>query len=128
MDAAEFAKLGAELVEKGQKLQELKEARDDLNREIAEIEKQLRPLVTQHAKFVAELVGQPTVNPVPSPKLTPVDTSGGVTAELRQKIISYANRHADPENGLSAAEIAEGLKIDPAIVRQVLNDLARRRA
>lgn len=128
MDATEFAQLGAAIVEKGQKLKELKSAREKLDQEIEGLEKELRPMVAQHSKFVAELVGQPTVSPVPGPKPRPVEESGGVTAELRQRVIAYADRHADPDTGVSAMEIAEGLKLDPAVVRQVLNEMALRRA
>lgn len=131
MDAAEFAQLGAALVEKGQKLKDLKEARDDLNTEIKELEKELRPLIAQHAKFVAELVGQPSVASVPDPKPESVPGSGNeptLTPELKKKIIAYANSRADPENGISAAEIAEALKLDPLLVRMAMNEMFRRRA
>lgn len=129
MDAAEFAQLGAALVEKGQKLKDLKEARDDLNTEIKELEKELRPLIAQHAKFVAELVGQPSVASVPDPKPQPVPgAEPTLTPELKQKIIAYAESRADPDNGISAAEIAEALKIDPLLVRMAMNEMFRRRA
>lgn len=128
MDAAEFAKLGAELVEKGNELKELKETRDDLNKQIIELEKELRPLIAQHAKFVAELVGQPTVTSVPGSKPTQVPGADGqteVSADLRKRIRQYAESRADPEDGISAAEIAEALKLDPAVVRQAMNEMAR---
>ena len=131
MNAAEFAELGAALIEKGNKLNELKEARDKLNQEIEALETELRPLVAQHAKFVAELVGQPTITPVPGTKPTSVPGPGAepkLSDDLKAKIKKYADTRADPETGISAQEIADALKIDPLLVRLALNDMARRGA
>jgi predicted ArsR family transcriptional regulator len=138
MDPAEFARVGAELVELGGKLNEKKAARDALNKEITELEEQIRPLMVEHQKMLAELVGVPVqaVPPPGPPPPTPPNGNGNgnggppkppfdPNTAIKQRIIAFLNRS---EPGVSALEVADALKIDVSLVRQAMNDLMRQGA
>lgn len=119
MDPQEFAKVGAELVEIGNALKDLKEERANLDLQITVLEKKLRPLVTQHAKFIAELVGE--VAP-PDPASGPLSLESGPVdnTALKKRILAFVARS---EPGVGPLEIADAIKVDPVLVRQVMMEM-----
>lgn len=132
MDVAELASVGAQIVEIGGKLKELREQRDAVNAHISELEKELMPLVTLHAKIIAHVIGAPIPSPAPPPALVPAKgggssgSSGGPTPQVltavKKKVVDFLQ---DAEPGMSAAEVAQALRLDPSIVRQAMADLSR---
>jgi len=134
MDVAEFASIGAKIVEVGEKLKELRGQRDDVNAQISTLEKELTPLLTRHAQLIAEVIGVPAtaVLPVPTPGNGPPPgpnaPSGSPNAEalrlVKKRVLEFLD---DAEPGLSAAEVATALRLDPTQVRQVMADLSRGR-
>ena len=135
MDIAEFASLGAQIVEVGEKLKEARVRRDAANAEISELEKQLGPLLTRHAQLIAEVVGSPMPTAPIQPVFQPVHVNGGpvpqpqggpatkeALAVVKKRLVEFLE---DAEPGVSAAEVAQALRLDPLIVRQAMADLSR---
>jgi hypothetical protein len=130
MDLAELVTVGAKIAEIGERLKILRGQRDELNVEISALEKELMPLVVQHSKIIAEVLGTPL--PVPSANGAPPQEYGGLppgrqpsrdqSFDLKRRIIEFLEGE---EPGLSAAEIATALKADPFQVRQIMADMAR---
>lgn len=142
MDIARLTELGPLLVEKGTLLNQKKAERDALNAEIAELEKELTPLVIEHQKLVASLLGTPAPaaplptddgsmhmglgRPYPPRPGTPGGGPGGLptTSEKEQakrKILAFLE-NAEP--GISAYDISQQLNIDGVLVRQIMFELA----
>lgn len=146
MDQQEFAKVGAELVELGTKLKELKAQRAVLDKEIAELESKVRTLMAKHTQMLAEIVGVPTsvsedapmgmmmaaeaVGSKPEQAMVPTGSvvSTGITprqekARIKARVLAFLE-NAEP--GTSALQIADALRIDAAAVREVMAELAVR--
>jgi len=136
MDIARLTELTPLLLEKGTLLNEKKAARDELNAEIAELEKELNPLVVEHSKLVASLLGtSAAVAPVVAqpmglgqPYPARDGTAGGGPLDYRsdkeqakRKILAFLE-NAEP--GISAYDISQQLNIDGVIVRQIMAELA----
>jgi hypothetical protein len=141
MDIARLTELGPLLVEKGKLLNEKKAERDALNADIAELEKELTPLVIEHQKLVASLLG--TAVPAPPPADdgpmhmglgrpypprpgTPGGGPGGLPTanekeQAKRKILAFLE-NAEP--GISAYDIAQQLNIDGVLVRQIMFEMA----
>jgi hypothetical protein len=136
MDIANLAVIGGQIAEIGEKLKMLRGQRDEINTEISALEKQLMPLVVEHSKIIAEIVGVPPTPPAPTPPIQQLSYGGGgssppvpqpgVTPEVMQKaktrILKYLD---DAEPGVSAADVAGALKMDPFLVRQIMGQMAR---
>jgi chromosome segregation ATPase len=128
MDAAEFANVGAELIEKSAKLAELRAQKAALDSQIALLETEIRPLVAKQAAFLKEIMGV-TESPAEAPAPPPHVQNGGSAPSgnqeaLKKRIKDYLKR-CDP--GVSATDVADVLKIDGVLVRQVMGEMARGR-
>ncbi len=125
MDVAELAVVGAKIVEVGTKLKTLRKKRDDVVQEISELEQEILPLVAQHAKIIAEVVGMPSapVAPqLPVHSAYPTHPTTDVPSDIKERVIRFLEQSEEP---LSALNVAEALKLSPVAVRQVMADLAR---
>ena len=124
MDAAEFVEVGGKIMTIGGQLEKLRAERDVLNAQITGLEKELLPLLGRHAELVSSLMGSAMPKPVvPSPVPAPVPTgptAGDDKVALMRRVKGFLN-NAEP--GTSASQIAEALKVDPALVREVMRDL-----
>jgi hypothetical protein len=142
MSVAELATIGAKIVEIGETLKAKRTERDEINIEISSLEKELMPLVIQHSKIIAEVIGQPLPTPPtaaptgPTGWELPANRNQGRTsephgspqtvnvAEAKKRILAYLD---NAEAGVSAVEVAQELRMDAVVVRQVMADLARGR-
>lgn len=141
MNVAELVTIGAKIAEIGETLKSKRAERDELNAEISALEKELMPLVVEHSKIIAEVIGhpiQPPAAPPPPPPnwgprqlqanggeiniTTQVNGHGLTNAQAKQRITDYLNK-AEP--GTSAADVAAALRMDPSLVRQVMADIMR---
>lgn len=134
MDAAEFSRVSAELLELGERLKGLRDQRKDLDSEISELEAKVRPLVVRHAQMLADIVGNimptaPAPAPAPVQLAQPQNYAGSppnmapVVEEpsiAKAKIIRYL-QNAEP--GISAGDIAQALRLDVGTVRQVMHEM-----
>lgn len=124
MDAAEFVDVGGKIMAIGGQLETLRGEREVLNTKITALEKELLPLLARHAELVSSLMGAAMPKPVaPAPlPLTqiPGPTPGDEKVALARRIKGYLN-NAEP--GTSAMQIAEALKVDAALVREVMREL-----
>lgn len=129
MDITQFAQVGAKIAELSHKLKSKRTALDALQKEITTVEDELRPLVVEHSKMVAELVGSSGTVMVAAPAAGgPVAIQTGVVNPaaldgIRSRLLQYLER-ADP--GTSAGDVAEALKVDVLLVRQVMSEMARK--
>jgi hypothetical protein len=124
MDVVELTTLGAKIMEIGSKLKELRAERDEISKDITVLEKEILPLVTQHAKIIAEVIGVP-IQPPASTSHTPhtpphllTEPNGDVT----RRVLAYLE---DAEPGVSAADVAAALRLDPLVVRAAMATMAR---
>ena len=129
MDAKELVEVSTQVAQLGGELTELRDQRKVLDEQIAQKEKELEPLLVRHEELIRELRGAPKAPPpvlasAPSgphaPSRGPADRAD--SPELRKRLMLFLER-AEP--GISAAEIADALKVDPVLVRQVMMDMAR---
>lgn len=146
MELADFARLGDQIAEKSLALKSEREKAAHILRGIKALEDELRPLVEQHAKMVAEMLGSvapPTViAPAPYPvqptqKSTPGMNFGSPTGanpviesakqRIRQYIRSSEDGQQDTAKGISATSVAEALGVDSGLVREVLFEMSRGR-
>ncbi len=133
MNIAEIATLGTQIAELGTKLTGLRAKRDVLDTEIKEIESLIMPLVVQHSKLVASIAGiampVPTLTPPPVP---PVHMGGGqghppsfqhtVEGPLTMQVKARIRADLSKMAGRSAQEIADILRVDSALVREVMRE------
>jgi hypothetical protein len=130
MGIEDLAVIGAKIVEVGAKLKELREQRDTINVDISALEKELTPLVVQHSKIIAEIVGTaapvvaaPTAATGPAGSAQPPQGPGpDALASAKKRIVEYLK---DAEPGVSATDVAQALRLDPFLVRQAMADLSR---
>lgn len=126
MDAAEFVSLGGKIMEVGGQLTALRGERDVLSAKIADLEKELLPLMTRYNELMASVMGAAMPKP-PPPPVRPAGPSG--PAPLSDDKIILAKRIKkfleDAEPGTSATQIAEALKVDAAVIREVMRDMIR---
>ncbi len=134
MDLSELATVGAKIAEVGEKLREFRGQRDEINTQIAALEKELMPLVTRHAAIIAEVVGAPV--PVPAPPPPPnggtygphsgppaqPPTGPDAMAKAKKRVLAFLE---DAEPGMSAADVARELNMDPLLVRQIMGQMSR---
>lgn len=140
--AAELVQIGTRIVELGSDLEEARAAKAKADARVAELESELRPLLRQHATIVAKAAGGVTfASPevaqpqqtfvLQGPSALPNETSlagAGTPAaapanvQLKNRVKDYLkNRNA--EEGVSAGEVADHLKIDPLVVREAMLEL-----
>lgn len=141
MDIADLATLGARIVELSHKLKAKKNEREILDKDITALESELMPLVTEHSKVIASVVGAALPAPVPyvtpphalpngpRPQQQPKNDDAPPPiptpdAAVKKKVLDYLRTAEEPG---SAQTIAEALRLDPLVVRQVLSELARPR-
>lgn len=133
MDAGAFIELGSKIVKVGQELKNLRDQRDALNPQIAALEAELTPLLMEHAKMIASVAGvsMPTLAPtaavVEAPGVISHPVAGtGVNAQLKARVVDYLKKRQG-EEGVSAMDVADVLKIDAAIVREAMMELRNAR-
>lgn len=138
--AAELVQIGARIVELGSDLEEARVVKAKADARVAELESELRPLLRQHAVIVAKAAGGVTFsspeNPQPAQALAPPSAPQSETSlagagtpaaapanvQLKNRVKDYLkNRNA--EEGVSAGEVADHLKIDPLVVREAMLEL-----
>lgn len=131
VDVSRLAIIGAEIAGLGEKLKTLRVQRDEVQKEISELESKLTPLVLEHSKIIASLVGQPLAPPPPPPHVNgetygPPNGPNGPSIALpafKARILRYLD-NAEP--GTSAQDVATALQIDATIVRNVMRELRER--
>lgn len=136
MDISDFASVGAKIAELSLKLKQGRADLEGAQKAVASLEDALRPLVVEHAKMVASLVGDAGIlsapeMPAPGVALSPIVVPGRETsaqeaarASLRKQLLRYLDNA--PE-GVSAIDVADALKVDVVMVRQIMGDMARGR-
>jgi hypothetical protein len=125
MDAAEFVEVGGKIVTIGGQLEKLRTEREALDVQITALEKELFPLLGRHAELVSSLMGPVVSKPLPppvvlQPPLPPDMIGGDDKVALARRIKGFLN-NAEP--GTSATQIAEALKVDASLVREVMRSL-----
>lgn len=134
MDISDLSGLGAQILTLGTELKQKRAAHEAIGKEIAELEKELAPLVVQHASIIAEFVGKPVhVGPPNAPPNAPVggamplpSASPSMTSEdlmIRKKVVSFLE---EAEPGVSAYDVAEALQLPLQKVRSVMMAFAQR--
>lgn len=131
VNIADFAAVGARLLELGEKLKTLRGQRNDIQEQITAIETELVPLVVKHSKFLADLVGTalpaalaaPQQNNPGQPLLSP--PSATANEGIKKRVIQYLQRS---EQGVGAIEVADALKIDVMLVRQAMMEMRQHQA
>jgi hypothetical protein len=132
MDIANLAIIGAKIAEVGEKLKVLRGQRDEINEQIGSLEKELMPLVVEHSKIIAEIVGTPPAPPPappgafaggggPPPPIPQPGASPEVLQKAKARILKYLD---DAEPGVSAADVANALKMDPFLVRRIMGEMS----
>jgi hypothetical protein len=140
MDTSDLVPLGEKILEVGNRLKDLRAQRDSILTQISVLEAELTPLLVEHAKIIAEVAGAPPpVPPVYAPPASGAPIHGSPNGlvngppnhpqrlgekEVRAKVLAYLE---DAEPGASARDVAEALRLDPVVVRQVMADLMRGR-
>ena len=132
-DPVELSKLGSEIVRISVQLRALRGDRDELNKKISELEKELRPFILRQHELMSTLIGEALPAPAPaapaapsgtvSSGAAPVASSGGSGTALKQKVLEFLRKC---DETVSAGDIAESLHIDPALVREAMLELRRR--
>lgn len=137
MDAAEFAEIGAKIVKHGVELEKLRSERDALNSQIQILEKELLPLLARHSELIAAMMGRP-ITPVaaPTPTAVSVTSASGVplantlgeaamVPQVDRKILRRRIQKLmeEADDAMSAMDIAERLKIDAVLVREIMLEM-----
>lgn len=124
MDEPEITAVGMKIVELGSKLKKLKADRDELTMQITAIEAEIAPLLVRHTQLIAEITGMLIPKPVApeAPSVEASPTPGRVDGGLKKRVLKFL-QGAEP--GVGAVEVADALKLDAALVRQVMMEMAR---
>lgn len=135
--SANLVLLGSRIAELGLQLTQVRSKRDELSGQVTALELELMPLLQQHGMLLAAIIGRA----MPTPVLTPAaplpvpqypTPSAGPTAPppydhntgMRLRIKKYL-RNVD--ESVSAMDIADALKVDATLVREVLLELRNSR-
>lgn len=127
MNIAEIATLGTQIAELGMKLTGLREKRNVLDAEIKEVEALITPLIMEHSKLIASIAGiaLPPPPPPPSPfaHTGPTHVDHNPPQDTRNQQLKARIRMDLPKmSGMSAQDIADRLRVDSALVREVLRE------
>lgn len=140
MDASKLAELGTNIVRVSTELSKARATRDEAQGKVLALEAELMPLLAEHAKIIAGLVG--TVSSAVAAPVLPVQPiSGGLeglgngvvtpnpqvpptspNSQLKARVFEYL-KNWNQDEPISASEIAEALRIDAVIVREALLEL-----
>ena len=129
-ELADLATIGAQIVELGVKLKSLKAERATLDLEITTIETELMPLVAKHAKIIAAITGvalQPAKRaPAAAPTSAPAGAGASTPANVaKNRVKDFIKTRA--QEGMSALDIADVLKVDASLVRECMNEIIHAR-
>ncbi len=126
MDAAiEFVEVGGKIMTLSGQLAPLKAERDALNEQITALERELVVLAGRYSELIAATLG--TAMPKPAvPVVAPVlpgpagPTPNDEKLALIRRVKGFLN-NAEP--GTSAMQIADALKVDASLVREVMREM-----
>jgi len=127
MEAIEFVEVGGKIMKLGGELAILRDERKALDEKITAMEKELLPLVGRHAELLAAVMGAAMpkpLAPLPPPPVASMPSGpspGDEKVALMRRVKGFLN-NAEP--GTSAMQIAEALKVDASLVREVMRDLS----
>lgn len=127
MDAAEFVSVGAKIMEIGAQLESLRGERDALSAKISGLEKELLPLMARYNELMASVMGAAMPKPPPAavPAALSVHSASGLVGDDKIKLTRRIKKFLEEaEPGTSAMQIADALKVDAALVREVLREFA----
>lgn len=153
MDASKLVELGTNIARISTELSKARAVRDEAQGKVLALEAELMPLLAEHAKLIAGLVGTVTaavaapvqpVQPVPGggpvdgvPELPPGVSLPGMpppraapsnpNSQMKARVFEYLKR-LNQDEPVSATDIAEVLRIDAVIVREALLELRNGRA
>jgi hypothetical protein len=128
--------LGTQIAEVGMKLAQIRKQRDELSTQVSALELELMPLLQKHGALLAIIVGAampapvpqaPAPVPQPQPMAPPAglpNPGGDQNAGLKQRIRMFLK---NVDESVSALEIAEAIKVDASVVREVLLDMRNAR-
>jgi septal ring factor EnvC (AmiA/AmiB activator) len=123
MEPGEIAEVGQKLIELGMELKEKRAARDELDTEIKKLEAEVMPLMQKQQQFMTELLGVPAPAGSPGgPAVRPGAAEEAPDPNLKKRIKLALGRM---EPGVGPIEVAEALKLDAAMVRSVMMEMAR---
>lgn len=149
--AIELAALGSQIAEVGIELAKLKSERKTIDEQISTLESKILPLIKQHSGLLTGLVGSLAAPPAPPPiqyaQPTPAPMPQYLTEPSPQpqpmmpptQPMPAPQRGSDPtrerikaflrtvDQSVSAMDIADALKIDSSIVRDVLREMMHNR-
>lgn len=124
-DLADLASIGAQIAELGVNLKQLRSERDALNKQIEAAEAELMPLVVRHSKIIADITG--VVAPPPKKKraagngTAPEEPAPPRANVAKNRIKDFIKTRA--QEGMSALDIAEALRVDASLVRECMNEM-----
>lgn len=150
MDASKLVELGTNIARISTELSKARAVRDEAQGRVLALEAELMPLLAEHAKLIAGLVGtvsaavaapvQPVpggFGPVDGPELPPGVALPGMpppraaptnpNSQMKARVFEYLKR-LNQDEPVSATDIAEVLRIDAVIVREALLELRNGRA
>lgn len=129
MDAVvESVEIGGKIMTLSGQLAPLKAERDALNEKIQVLEKELLGLAGRYSELVSATLSAVMPKPlafVAAAPTTPPPTGpspGDEKVLLMRRVKGFLN-NAEP--GTSASQIADALKVDAALVREVMRDLSQ---
>jgi hypothetical protein len=125
MDAAKLMELTTEIVEVSGKLNALRAQRDSLTPQILPLEARLTVLMVEHGKLLGSLAGLSV--PVPAPVAAPEAPSSSGDSSVKGRVLAYLRAHSGGDEPISATDVAEVLRIDATIVREVMMGLRNAR-
>lgn len=123
--AVEFVEIGGKIMTLSGQLAPLKAERAALDEKISILESDLRVLSGRYSALIAATLGTVLPTPVvPAPIIAPVPmgpSPGDEKVALMRRVKGFLN-NAEP--GTSAMQIAEALKVDASLVREVMRELS----
>lgn len=129
MDLSDFSALGAKIAEISLELKSRRNERAKIQEQIQELEDTLRPLIGEHAKMIAELVGAsglqvaaPAAQAQGSPRDHVVLGVDPRVEDNKKRVLAYLQ---NSDGRIFAEDVAVALSLDPLIVRKIMGDYAR---
>jgi hypothetical protein len=137
-DAATLVQLGANIVEVSNKLAVARKLLASAQAQVASLELELRPLLTTHAALLSTALSPSDAITPPAPRLLmerPLDAAGPVPGQSVRQVASQEEgpgpksrikhflRERVGDDPISAFDVAEALKVDASVVREVMREI-----